>query len=89
MNVVVGTVGIDQPVANLSATAFPNPAEGIVNISYDLNQPATLAIVDMQGRLVRQLPVAGTGAATLNDLPAGIYAYGILGSNNMKKLVVK
>lgn len=89
MNVVVGTVGIDQPVANLSATAFPNPAEGIVNISYELNQPATLAIVDMQGRLVRQLPVAGTGTATLNDLPAGIYAYGILGSNNMKKLVVK
>ena len=78
MNVVVGTVGIDQ-----------NPAEGIVNISYELNQPATLAIVDMQGRLVRQLPVAGTGTATLNDLPAGIYAYGILGSNNMKKLVVK
>ena len=43
----------------------------------------------MQGRLVRQLPVAGNGTATLNDLPAGIYAYGILGSNNMKKLVVK
>ena len=89
MKVVVSTVGINQTLTDVATKAFPNPAQGTVNISYDLNQPATLAIIDMQGRLVRQLPVAGNGTATLNDLPAGIYAYGILGSNNMKKLVVK
>ena len=60
-----------------------------VAISYELNQPATLAIVDMQGRTVRQLTVEGNGTAMVDDLPAGIYAYGILGSNNMKKLIVK
>lgn len=89
MNVVVGTVGIDQPLANLSTTAFPNPAQGAFAIRYEVEQPATLAIVDMQGRTVRSIPVAGNGSLNVNDLPAGLYAYGILGSNNMKKLVVK
>lgn len=89
MNVRVGTVGIDRAVAAATAVAYPNPSCGTVAISYELSQPATLAIVDMQGRAVRQLPVQGNGTAVVDDLPAGIYAYGILGSNSMKKLVVK
>lgn len=89
MNVQVGTVGIDRAVAGATMSAYPNPSCGAVAISYELNQPATLAIVDMQGRTVRQLTVEGNGTAMVDDLPAGIYAYGILGSNNMKKLIVK
>lgn len=70
-------------------SAYPNPAEGQVNISYEVAQPSTLAVYDVQGRMVRQLTVAGSGNAVIDNLPAGIYAYGILGSNTMQKLIVK
>lgn len=83
------TVGIGSVAASTPAVAFPNPAQGAFSIRYELNEPATLAIVDMQGRTVKALKVNGTGTAKVEDLPAGIYAYGILGSNSMKKLVVK
>lgn len=85
----VRSAAIEPIVANTSLTAFPNPAQTDVNIRYSVEQPSTLAIVDMQGRSVRQMQVTGNGSIMVNDLPAGLYAYGILGSNNMKKLIVK
>lgn len=81
------TVGINQVSAS-SVNVYPNPAQSQVNFSYNVAQPATLNIVDMQGRIVRQLPVQGQGTTSVNDLPAGIYAYGIAGSQ-MSKLIVK
>lgn len=89
MRVQVGTAGIAEAKEQVAMVAFPNPAQGAVSISYELNQPATLAIVDMQGRTVKEVKVNGNGTAVVDNLPAGIYAYGILGSNSMKKLVVK
>ena len=76
-------------VASTTLTAYPNPAQGNVNISYDVNHPSTLAIYDMQGRVVRSISVSGNGNAVVDNLPAGIYTYGIKGSNNMQKLIVK
>ena len=76
-------------VASTTLTAYPNPAQGNVNISYDVDQPSTLAIYDMQGRVVRSISVSGNGNAVVDNLPAGIYTYGIMGSNNMQKLIVK
>lgn len=76
-------------VATSALTAYPNPAQGNVNISYDVNQPSTLAIYDIQGRVVRSMSVSGSGNAVVDNLPAGIYTYGILGSTTMQKLIVK
>lgn len=76
-------------VASSTLTAYPNPAQGNVNISYDVNQPSTLAIYDMQGRVVRNLSVSGSGNAVVDNLPAGIYTYGIVGSGSVQKLIVK
>lgn len=76
-------------VTSLALTAYPNPAQGNVNISYDVNQPSTLAIYDMQGRVVRSMPVSGSGNAVVDNLAAGIYTYGIMGSTTMQKLIVK
>ena len=81
-------LGIEAVVMS-HISAYPNPAEGQVNISYEVAQPSTLAVYDVQGRMVRQLTVAGSGNAVIDNLPAGIYAYGILGSNTMQKLIVK
>ena len=76
-------------VASSALTAFPNPAQGNVNIIYNVAQPSTLAIYDMQGRVVRSLSVSGSGNAAVDNLPAGIYTYGIVGSGNVQKLIVK
>ena len=76
-------------VASTTLTAYPNPAQGNVNISYDVNQPSTLAIYDMQGRVVRSMSVSGSGNAIVDNLPAGIYTYCIMGSTTMQKLIVR
>lgn len=81
------TEGISD-VAATSLKAYPNPAQGQVTISYDVDQPATLAIYDMQGRMVREQSVCGNGTMQLNDLTAGVYTYGIAGGK-MQKLIVK
>ena len=82
------TEGISD-VASSALTAYPNPAQGNVNIRYDVNQPSTIAIYDMQGRVVRSISVSGNGNAVVDNLPAGIYTYCIMGSTTMQKLIVK
>lgn len=82
------TVGIDNVAEKLAPVAYPNPAQGAFAIRYEVEQPATLTIVDMQGRTVRSIPVKGTGSVNISDLPAGLYAYGIAG-DKMQKLIVK
>ena len=84
----VQTVGIDNVASNHRLVAFPNPAQGAFSIRYEVEQPATLSIVDMQGRTVRSIPVEGNGSVNVSDLPAGMYAYGIAGGK-MQKLIVK
>ena len=81
-------VGIDGILAASAVQAYPNPAQGIVNISYEAAQPADLVIYDIQGRLVSQTAVLGEGTLQFRDLPAGLYAYGISGQK-MQKLIVR
>lgn len=78
-----------KDIASSALNAYPNPAHGTVNVSYDVAQLSTLAVYDMQGRVVRSLSVNGCGNATIDNLPAGIYTYGIMGSTTMQKLIVK
>lgn len=85
-------LGIDDLPATGSLKAFPNPAQGQFGISYSVEQPSVLAIYDAQGRLVRQMAVCGNGTALVSDLPAGVYAYGIVSGKQrirMQKLIVK
>lgn len=85
------TLGINEAQTSAAVQAYPNPAEGQFSISYSVSQPSTLAIFDVQGRMVRQMPVNGEGAVKVSDLAAGVYAYGILenGRAQMQKLIVK
>ena len=80
-----------NPVANASLSAYPNPASGQVKINYEVSQPSTLAVYDMQGRTVCSKSISGCGDAVIGNLPAGVYTYGIIGSsrNTMQKLIVK
>ena len=80
--------GIAEALKTVGIVAYPNPAQGAFSIRYEVEQPTTLAIVDMQGRTVRSIPVEGNGSVNVNDLPAGMYVYGIAGGK-MQKLIVK
>lgn len=82
------TQGIGEVASTRLLSAYPNPAQGTVHIRYQLSQPGTLLLYDMQGRPVRQLPVSGHGTALFEDLPAGLYAYGIAGQP-LQKLIVQ
>lgn len=80
------TVGIN-PVSNATVAAYPNPAQGQVNINYSTDRPATLVIYNAMGQQVSSMQVNGMGAQQIS-LPAGLYTYGIAGSQ-MQKLIVK
>lgn len=85
-------LGINDVQASAAVQAYPNPAEGQVAISYSVSQPADLAIFDVQGRMVRQMPVSGEGTVKVSDLAAGLYTYGIIENGRrtqMHKLIVK
>lgn len=85
-------VGIDGVLAGSSVKVYPNPATDQIGVSYSVQQPSTLVCFDVQGRLVRQIPVSGNGVLSISDLPAGVYAYGIVSGKSrsqMQKLVVK
>ena len=80
--------GIDE-VADIHPTAYPNPSNGRVTVSYNVSRPSTLAVYDMQGRMVRQISVNGNGNTVIDNLPVGIYTYGIMGCGSVQKLIVK
>jgi len=72
--------------------AYPNPATEQFSVSYSVEQPSTLVIYDAQGRQVREMAINGNGTLSISNLPAGVYAYGIVNGKHrgqMQKLVVK
>ncbi len=57
---------------------FPNPTDGAVSISYELPNGAAnadLVIFDLEGAIVKRIPVSGSGTLSLttSDLAAGTY----------------
>lgn len=92
IKITINNSGIATLANAVVVDAYPNPAVGQATVKYNVNQPSTLVIYDALGHCVRKTPVCGEGNALLNNLPAGIYAYGILGNgqrSEMKKLVIQ
>lgn len=86
------TVGIDNVLANSSVKAYPNPASEQFSVSYSVEQPSTLVVYDAQGRQVRAMAISGNGTLSISNLPAGVYAYGIVNGKSrsqMQQLIVK
>lgn len=81
-------LGINEVVAQSSVSVYPNPSQGQVNVRYNVEQPSTLVVYDAQGRTISQQTICCNGTTAISNLPAGIYAYGIAGSQ-MHKLIVK
>lgn len=90
--------GIDPPPPpNGSTTIYPNPSLNTVTLKYQLPQgqnEGKLLFFDLEGRLVKELPVTDASEILLIDnsqLPAGIYHYQLVtpkGYTSMKTMVV-
>ena len=52
---------------------IPNPANEFISIEGDLDRPADLIILSLDGRIVRSLRLGSASPIAIDDLPAGTY----------------
>jgi hypothetical protein len=53
---------------------YPNPANDYLNIAFSMGQSATSAqVFDLNGMLIKELPLAANSRLNISDLTAGVY----------------
>lgn len=89
-------LGICDVAEEASFVAYPNPANGAVNVDYSLkSHSGELRLYNMAGMCVKSVPLTnqeGCVHLDLTGLPTGVYMYGLCDgqrTGGMKKLVVK
>lgn len=87
------TNSIDEISSN-NAVAYPNPSNGNVTISYQMqSQEGILVVNDLMGRNVTRINLSETqGNASINGLSKGIYTYSIISNGHAsaaQKLIVR
>lgn len=90
------TVGITEQAAAESWTLFPNPADGVINLSYaGANAIADIDVLDVTGRIVKAERVALANGIVvpmdMSNLGAGTYVVRLTadGVRTVKRFVVK
>ena len=73
---------------------YPNPAQGVVYVDYNLNQIGTLIIMDILGNKIKtiQLSEEGKQKVDISDFSKGIYFGNVILDNEVvtiKKIVVR
>jgi hypothetical protein len=88
------TVTVKMEGSNTTLQLFPNPAKNILNVQINAgNEKATIQIIDMSGRKVKEEKITLNGTTTvsvdINNLPKGTYNLLLKGSsiNEQKKFV--
>lgn len=96
----VGTVGIEEvPTASYSISTYPNPTAGLLNVSLELQEAATVSmeIVNMLGATVRNIETQNLSSGTfynsfdMSELTEGVYFVKttVNGTVEMTKVVVR
>jgi hypothetical protein len=86
-------LGISGPKGGRGFRIFPNPSEGLINITSP--EPGVFRLHDMTGRIALSVAVPNTGTSAITgarNLPAGIYRFsftGASGRHSSGKLVVE
>lgn len=93
---VSGTASINEASAEIAMSVYPNPASGMVNVSFEgKGADYSISITDVSGRIVATQVVTATGATTvempINSLQAGNYFVSVANgaSSYTQKLMVK
>lgn len=92
---LTASIGEAVTAENVMLSAFPNPANGSVNIKYNLGVEARLLVTDLTGKQVKNVklnPANNTLLLDISDLRPGVYVYSVQAGNKRvvsKKLIVK
>jgi len=85
-------VGLEDDKQSIEYSAYPNPANDILNISISENN-TSIALFDIVGKTVSEMElVNGNNTLNIENLNPGVYIYSIKRNGNVietKKLVVK
>ncbi len=84
--------GIEENTSNTTINIYPNPSDGVVNItSSNMNDNSIIQIMNMQGSVVKSENISATQQSiTVTDLASGAYFVKIISDENVvvKKLHV-
>lgn len=85
---VVENIGIEESHENKSFEAYPNPANNILYLENYLNKKTMVQIMNIEGKLIRnlELEALGTTELIIQDLEAGLYIL-VSGISKFKLLV--
>jgi hypothetical protein len=92
---VSGTASINEASAEIGMSVYPNPASGLVNVSFDAKGDYTVSIMDVAGRVVATQAVSAAGTTNIempiSNLQAGNYFVSVANgtSSYTQKLMVK
>lgn len=92
---VGATASISEASAEIGMAVYPNPASGMVNVSFEGKGDYSISIMDVSGRTVATQVVTASGSTNvempINTLQAGNYFVSVAngGSSYTQKLMVK
>lgn len=74
-----------------NVTVYPNPSNGVVNISNTANEVLTVSVKDITGKEVVSTSVFGNGSVDLGNFGAGVYVFEISNgtARSAKRVIVK
>lgn len=75
------TIGIDE-VSQKQLCFFPNPAQD--QISFEMEEPTTIRVMDMNGKLVLEQKLITNTTLDISNLDAGVYMVFMIGTNSSK-----
>ena len=81
--VVVDKIGIDTKTLN-NVSILPNPTQAVVTISFE-GLTATVAIIDVKGRLLKTVSVNSGDQIDLSNFETGLYLFDI--TSNSKRTI--
>lgn len=93
LNIVDGTVNIDNTLSEASFTVYPNPVHDIITINTDINESMRIEIYNNAGQQVKQIKRDNANedvSIDLSDLNNGMYVIRIISDNyNQTKKIIK
>lgn len=83
-----------ESIESSNITIYPNPTNGIIHISHDLNSKSQLMVVDLNGSVVYQQNLAkdqNTIDCDLSNLSSGVYFLKLMNENNIsvKRIILQ
>ncbi|HKR07153.1 MAG TPA: T9SS type A sorting domain-containing protein [Bacteroidia bacterium] len=84
-------LGVNETIAPLSITAYPNPATEYIRIKMNDESAAVVRLADLSGRIVLEQTVKNNGLVKVGNLASGVYSLQVISGekNYSGKVVVK